>query len=116
MTNPLRQYSHHNKTGKTNHDNPQTQQHQTKTDIHTTEMTPKTCTQDNKTPTTQVKSQRPMDPNTNPSPNTITRSLARESTQVIGVLQQGENKKMEKTNSLTQINCEQIHQWKNLTK
>ena len=116
---PSRHYSHHNKTGKTNHEQPSNSEHQTKTDTNTTEMTLKTCTQDIKTPTTRSHHrQEPVDPNTTPSPHPHHHHTSdSENTQVIRVRKQGETtKKMEKTKSLTQINFGPISQWNNLLK
>ena len=117
---PSRHYSHHNKTGKTNHEQPSNSEHQTKTDTNTTEMTLKTCTQDIKTPTTRSHHrQEPVDPNTTPSPHPHHHHTSdSENTQVIRVRKQWETtkKKMEKTKSLTQINFGPISQWNNLLK
>jgi hypothetical protein len=49
--------------------NPQTQQLQTKTDINTTEMTPKTCTQDNKLQRSRSNHRDPWTLNTTPGPH-----------------------------------------------
>jgi hypothetical protein len=92
---PSRHYSHHNKTGKTNHEQPSNSEHQTKTDTNTTEMTLKTCTQDIKTPTTRSHHrQEPVDPNTTPSPHPHHHHTSdSENTQVIRVRKQGETTK-----------------------
>lgn len=115
---PSRHYSHHNKTGKTNHEQPSNSEHQTKTDTNTTEMTLKTCTQDIKTPTTRSHHRNPWTPTQLPAHiRTITIHLTRKIHKWSECASKGrQQKKMEKTKSLTQINFGPISQWNNLLK